>query len=590
MFKKAIGLLAAVSCSGFIVASCVTDNSTTNTTNESAQLKETPPNIIWFMAEDLSPKLPIYDDHLAHTPNINKIAENGLVFDNAFTTSGVCAPSHASIITGMHSTAIGTHHMRQAPSVIPNPGIPSYHAVPPADVKAFPEYLREAGYWTASYTKTDYQFGNPFTVWDEVSVTPHWRHREDKNQPFFVYFTFEITHEINVWPDWRKQEFFEEHNVNVARLKPDVLVRPPLDAQYVTQPEDVKLPPYYPDTPIIREDVARHYTSVSRMDRQIGELLDDLKEDGLLDSTIVMFTSDHGDGLPRAKRWMYDSGIKVPLVIHVPEKYRDSVNQYVGRTDKLVSAIDYAPTMLTMANVEVPKNMHGINIFNGKPNADREYIFAGRDRMDDKYDMIRAARDKRFKYVKNFNPEKPYTQPLTFMYQMPAMREILRLEKDNKLNEIQSAWLFKTKPQEELYDTFLDPYETNNLAGSHAYQSILLKMRSAMDNWRAEVGDLGELPEIEMAESMWPGGVQPTTKVPEIEFNKSRRELVIKATTEGASLAYRVKATDDDIDDPGTWRLYTKPVTLPISVNRVQVKAVRYGYKASPVKSIKTAP
>jgi N-sulfoglucosamine sulfohydrolase len=246
-----------------------------------------PPNILWISAEDMSPHLGAYGDALARTPNLDKLAAESIRFTNAFSTAPVCAPSRAAIITGMYQNAIGAHHMRTREDTVPElPG--PYLAVPPFYVKAFPEYLRASGYFTSNRFKTDYQFGAPFTIWDDLGKEAHWRHRPDKGQPFFSVFNLEVTHESSSFPRNRRP------------------------APRVTDPARVAVPPYYPDTPAVREELARLYDNVAVMDGQAGQLLRELEEDGLADSTIVFFWSDHGDGVPRAKRSLYEAGLRVP--------------------------------------------------------------------------------------------------------------------------------------------------------------------------------------------------------------------------------------------------------------------------------------
>ncbi len=530
------------------------------------------PNIIWLVAEDISPRLAAYGDSLAHTPNIDALARGGMVLEHAFTTSGVCAPSRAAIITGMYSTSIGTQHMRQQPSVIPMPGPPQYNAVPPPYVKAFPELLRQAGYWTASYHKTDYQFGQPFTVWDSVSYYPSWRDRVgvEKDQPFFIYYTFEITHEINIWPDSTKQRFFRDFIPDTSKLAPDVLKRPPFDEAYAVDPADVTVPPYLPDLPVTRQHIARLYDNASRMDVQIGTIMKQLEEDGLLDDTIVFFLADHGDCLPRAKRWVYDSGIKIPLVVHVPERYRRAGMAQPGRRGQLVSGVDSGPTVLDLAGVEIPDWVQGRSIFSAPK---RDYVFAGRDRIDNRYDTRRAVRDTRFKYIKNYFPEVPYSQYTTFLHQMPLMAEITRLKETRQLPPGQNYWLDGTKSAEELYDTNADPYEINNLAADPAYASDLIRLRQALLDWQAEVGDYEALPETEQAEAMWPGLVQPATAKPTLAIEDNR--IVLSSETAGASIGYRLNGASQ-------WRVYAAPLAAD-SVRHLETKAVRYGYGESAV-------
>ncbi len=529
-----------------------------------------PPNILWLVAEDISPRFAAYGDSLAHTPNIDALARNGIVFDNVFTTSGVCAPSRASIISGMYSTSIGTQHMRQRPSVIPMPGPPQYNAVPPAAVKAFPELLREAGYWTASYRKLDYQFGDPFTVWDTVNDYPSWRQRDarDRDRPWFVYNTFEITHEINIWPDSTKQRFFEEFIPDTSVLAPDVLQRPPFDERYTVDPAAVRVPPYLPDLPVTREHIARLYDNASRMDRQIDKIMKELEEDDLLDNTIIFFLSDHGDCLPRAKRWIYDSGLRIPLIVHLPERYRRAGFDQPGRSDRLVSGVDLGPTVLDLAGVPIPDWMQGRSLFDDPP---RKYVFAGRDRIDNRYDTRRAVGDGRFKYLKNYFPEVPYSQKTTFLHQMPLMATIVEMNQAGELPPVQSYWLDGTKPAEELYDTRTDPHELNNLAADPDYRADLVRLRQALTDWQAEVGDYGTMAETEQAEAMWPGGEQPVTADPEIRVADGRAEL--SSATEGASIAYRLAGDK-------RWQPYTAPFAVGEGA-ALEAKAIRYGWRES---------
>lgn len=531
------------------------------------------PNIVWIMAEDMNNHLVCYGEKLVHTPNIDWLAANGVRYTNAFTTSPVCAPSRASIITGMYSNDIGTQHMRQGKILTPAEGIPAYNAVPPPDVKAFTEYLRSDGYFCTNAFKTDYQVGTPFTVWDNHSFTASWRDRPNKEQSFFSCFTFQTTHEINVWPDSTKRRFFREFKVDTGRLEEDVKRRPKLEEKYIINPADVVLPPYYPDDSIVRQDYARHLTNVSRMDVQIGELMQKLKEDGLFDNTIIVFMGDNGDGIPRHKRWLYDGGLHVPLIIYVPQKWRSSISgKLTGVDSQLISFVDLAPTMLSITGKPAPKHMQG-KAFLGKQKtpSPRSYIYAARDRMDTKYDLQRAVRNKQFKYIKNYWPDTLYNQPLDFMYQMPMMQQLIRLKKQGKLNAVQNAWILEPKPAEELYDVTKDPYEIRNLAKDPAYKKVLLQMRKALEQWQQSLSDWLDTPEIIQAEKMWPGGRQPITTEPIVEVNNE--ELTLSCKTEGASIGYRYEGEK-------FWKLYHIPFKK-ISSKKLECKAVRYGYAES---------
>jgi N-sulfoglucosamine sulfohydrolase len=536
----------------------------------------TRPNILWISNEDMSPRLGAYGDPVARTPTLDALAKQSVRFTNAFTTAPVCAPSRAAIITGMYQPAIGAQHMRTTESTfaeLPGP----YLAVPPFYVKAFPEYLRAAGYYTTNNYKTDYQFGEPATVWDEVGTTAHWRNRPDKSQPFFSVFNLMITHE---------SQLFGQAN----RAKPRV-----------TDPARVQVPPYYPDTPAVREEIARFYDRIADMDGQVGQILKQLDEDGLADNPIVFYWSDHGDAFPRSKRSLYDSGLKVPLMIRWPGRLNPafpagSVN------DQLVSFVDLAPTVLALAGVDIPAHMQGRVLVGPKAQPEPQYVFAARDRMDMEYDMIRGARDRQYLYVRNFQPELPYVGLVQYRNQSLIMQELLRLQAEGRLTGPQTLWLQTHRPPEELYDTRADPHDVHNLAGDPAHAATLARMRGATTDWMTRIGDQGLINEAEMVQRMWPGGVQPVTAAPfilkrgstpapaaagegaaagggvardSVQSFSGPTEVEIYVPTQGASVSYTT--------DPGPnarWRLYAGPFRLQGPVT-VRAKAIRYGYRES---------
>ncbi len=532
-----------------------------------------PPNIIWFVAEDMSPRVSFYGDSTARTPTLDALAKKGIVFENVFTVSGVCAPSRSSMITGCYPSSIGTQHMRQSSGVIDLPGIPKYNAVPPPAIKAFPELLRKAGYWTASYRKLDYQFGTPFTIWDSISERPHWRQRNkaDNERPFFIYNTFEITHEINIWPDSTKHRFFQEYKIDTALLAQDVVQRPPLDSldHYISK-QDVVVPPYLPDTDLTRSHFIRHYYNIMRMDQQIGRIMSDLKEDGLEEDTILFFMSDHGDCLPRGKRWLYDSGTKVPLVVYIPKKYLPSGWKQSGRDDGLYSYLDVPPTVLEMAGITIPDWMQGKSILSTLQQHPRKFVYGARDRIDNRYDIRRSIRNDRFRYLQNFSPEKPYQQQQNFLEQMPLMHDILNKHREGSLTETQAAWLAESKPIHELYDLLKDPYEIKNVAEDPAYADTLQMLEKELLAWMKTSGDLYRINEMDQAEKAWPRGKQPKTAP--VLFQKKDGMLYLKSSTKGASIAYRTP-------DATRWELYGGPIA--VSGDSIIAKAVRYGYAES---------
>ena len=433
------------------------------------------PNILWITCEDISPHLGCYGDPEARTPNLDRLAGQGARYTNAFSISGVCAPSRSCLITGMYPTTLGTHHMR-----CDNP--------PPPHVKCFPEYLREAGYYRTNNVKTDYNFAPPPTAWDECSRKAHWRNRPDKDQPFFAVFNFTITHESQVGKG-------AEGNPNFKRNFPPEERHDPAKAQ---------LPPYYPDTPLVRKHWAHYYDLITFMDRQAGDILEQLEEDGLAENTVVFFFSDHGVGLPRAKRWMYDSGIHVPFIVRWPGHVEPNT-----ATDRLVSFVDFAPTALSLAGVSIPGHMQGRAFLGGQAAPPREHVFSARDRMDERYDIIRAVRDKRFKYIRNYEPDRPYAQHLDYPEGWPVMQEMRRVHEAGQLTQEQKLFFRDTKPLEELYDLSADPHEIHNLAESPEHQAVLKRMRRTLDEWILTTKDLGLVPEIELPAWRQTGGKKP---------------------------------------------------------------------------------
>jgi uncharacterized sulfatase len=517
----------------------------------------TRPNIVWISAEDLSPDLGVYGDGYAVTPTLDRLAREGARFTHAFSSAPVCAPSRSAIITGMYPTTIGSMHMRSK-------------AVPPAGVKAFTEYLRAAGYYCTNRAKTDYNFEAPpsnrppDTVWDESSNRAHWRNRPDPQQPFFAVFNITTTHEGQIRLD----------NAQFASVTAG------LDPSARHDPAKAVIPPYYPDTPLVRKDWARYYDLISVMDGQVKAILQQLEDDGLADRTIVFFWGDHGRGLPRAKRFPYDSGLRVPLIVRGPGLIAPG-----SVITDLVSLMDLGPTVLSLAGVPAPANMQGRAFLGAGKAPPREYVFGHRDRMDEAYDMMRTARDARYRYVRNFFPGRPYAQHIEYMEEMPTMREWRRRYKDHMnaigeeygtaLTPVQLLFMAPEKPPEELYDLESDPYEIRNLAGSPAHQAVMARMRAALDRWQKETADLGLVPERELRERMRPGGVWVKVAAPSIAETTQRPgavRLTLSSATPGASFAYTT-----DAGETPRWRLSTGVIELA-SPAMVRVKACRFGF------------
>lgn len=504
------------------------------------------PNIVWITCEDMSPHLGSYGEKVAKTPNLDKLAEQSIRYTNVFSTAGVCAPSRSAIITGMYQTAIGTHHMRVRKSLNAPEAYPAnfleYNAVVPPYVRAYPEYLREAGYYCTNNFKTDYQFDAPPTTWDEVGTKATYRNRPDKNQPFFAIFNIETSHEGKVH--------------QLAHL--------PL----LVNPDDVTVPPYYPDNKVIRNDIARFLTNVMRMDEEVGKIVQQLKDDGLYDNSIIFFYADHGDGLPYVKREILDRGLRVPLLVKMPNSTQNSV------TDRKISFIDLAPTLLSLANIPIPKHLHG-KAFLGKqvtPNG-HAYIFAARDRMDSEYDRVRSVHDGRFQYVRNYMANLPRYQHIRSRLAQPMMKEILRLKEAKELNPTVLRW-FESKPLEELYDVQNDPHQLNDLAKNPAYKAKLNELRGAFEAWSKQYDVYGDVPEMEMVANWWNGQKEaPTTAKPEIK--QQGNKIVLSCKTNGASIGYKTRQADK-------WKVYTGPFVHQTN-DSLYVVAQRIGYKRSEV-------
>ncbi len=425
------------------------------------------PNILWLSAEDISPHIACFGDPHAITPRLDQLASEGVRYSRTFTTAGVCAPCRSGIITGMYQTTIGTQHMR-------------CRAQLPPEIKPFTVYLREAGYYCSNNSKTDYQFTAPADAWDDSSGKAHWRRRTDRNKPFFSVFNFGGCHESGIASDGKYRSV-------TAGLSPDQRQ----DAAKLST-----FPPYYPESAAAREDWKRNYELITAMDAWAGDLIQQLKEDGLYEDTIIFFWSDHGVGLPRAKRWLYDSGTHIPLIVRIPEKYRQAGQGQPGvMLDQLVSSIDFGPTVLNLAGVNIPSHVQGQAFLGAATPAPRSYVYGARDRMDERYDIIRMVRDKRFKYIRNYEPLKTFYQYMNTPEKGATMASLRTRYEAGTLRPEAAAFFAPEKPVEELYDTQVDPHELNNLAADPRHASRLATMRRAHLDWVKETRDLGLIAE-----------------------------------------------------------------------------------------------
>lgn len=416
------------------------------------------PNILWITSEDNGPHLGCYGDDYADTPHLDALAEKGMRYDVCWSNAPVCAPARTTIIAGVYPTSFGSQHMRSAVPL-------------PKQIRTYPEVLRDLGYYCTNHTKEDYNYDNLTGIWNGSGKKAHWKNRE-ADQPFFAIFNFTISHESKI-------------------RNPHTLVHDPAKAP---------VPAYHPDIPEVRRDWAQYYDRLTEMDAQAGQRLKEVADAGLADDTIVFYYGDHGSGMPRSKRWPYNSGLHVPLIVYVPEKWKHlAPEEYSvgGTSSRLVSFVDLAATVISLAGEEPPANLHG-KAFMGKHQVEGpEYLYGYRGRMDERIDLVRSVRDQRYVYIRQYMPHRPCGQFLDYMFQTVTTQKWKQLFDEGKLNEAQSHF-WTPKPTEELYDLQADPDEVNNLADNPEYTQVLHRLRTAHQKWVLETRDIGFLPEAEM--------------------------------------------------------------------------------------------
>jgi arylsulfatase A-like enzyme len=449
------------------------------------------PNILWLVSEDNTTLLGCYGDPLARTPTLDKLAREGVLFERCFTQP-VCAPSRFTLITGTFAVSSGpAHHMRAQGKI-------------PTWLKGFPALLREAGYYAANNAKTDYNAPiNLKETWNASSRNAHYRNRPDAHQPFFSVFNHEVTHESRLFP---------EEDVALDFTP--------------TDPAKVRIPQYQPDTPEIRADWARYYDHLALMDSQIGAKLKSLAEHGLAENTIVFYYADNGGVLPRSKRFLQASGTHVPLIMYFPPKWRHLAPAAPGsRLSQPVSFVDFAPTVLSLTGVKIPDYMPG-RAFAGPKARTNEFVFCTRDRMDERYDMMRSVMDSRWLYIHNYHPDVPYVQPLDYMFQARGYQSWAQLARSGKLTPA-TAQFWGEKPTEELYDLAADPHNVTNLVNAPAHRATLNRMRAALKQHTLEIVDNGFLPEgsaLEGYEASRVAGAYPLERVFELANLASERK------------------------------------------------------------------
>jgi arylsulfatase A-like enzyme len=432
------------------------------------------PNILWITCEDISPYLGSYGDPYALTPNLDQLAKEGIRYIHAYANAPVCGVARSTLLTGLYATTTGTHHMRARTSL-------------PEQIPAYPAILRDAGYYCTNNVKTDYNSSyesKKETLWDECSKQAHWKNRPE-GTPFFAVFNITVTHESQLSAD-AIRGYLERNQI------PD---------QSRIRPEEIRLPPYHPDLPEIRNDWVRYHDLITLMDQMVGELLKEVEEAGLTENTIVVFNSDHGGHLSRSKRYIYNVGTQVPLIIYLPEKWQHLSRQKAGTSDsRLVSFIDFPKTFLSICGSEVPASMQG-SVFLG-PNVEKEpdYIHFYRDRMGSRSDFSRAVTDGRYYLIRNFNPHRPRGRDSRYGYWVQANWGAWEEHYNAGFcNDLQSQF-YEAKPALELFDTQNDPWHINNLAGDPAQAERLQILSENMDRWMLDTRDAGLIPESMFAD------------------------------------------------------------------------------------------
>lgn len=435
------------------------------------------PNILWITAEDLSPHLGCYGDPYALTPHLDRLADRGVRYERAFATAAVCSPARSTLITGLYATSLGTQRLRSQFPV-------------DREIRGFTAWLREAGYYCSNNVKTDYNVRDEAAfiadAWDESSPRAHWRNRQF-GQPFFAVFNYMTTHQSRT-SVWSEEEFERE-------------IGSRLSAAERHDPAAAHLPPYYPDTAEARRAWARYHDCITRMDTEVGGLLAQLEGDGLAQDTLVFFFGDHGMGMPRGKRVLHDSGLQVPLIAFFPEEWRHLAPAAAGgTTDRLVSFVDFAPTMLSLAGAQIPPSMQGVAFLGPAAGKARAYVYGARDRVDEVYDLSRSVRDERWLYLRNYLPHLSWMQPERYSDASTFRREFRRLAAAGQLGPGPQTYAAPRRAIEELYDTHADPHQLKNLAHDPAQQERLAALRGELRRWLVETRDVGFLAEPQVWE------------------------------------------------------------------------------------------
>jgi len=479
-----------------------------------------PPNIVWIISEDNSPLIGAYGDSLAHTPNIDRLAGQSVQFEHAYANAPVCAPSRSTLINGVYASALGTQHMRSSQP------LPEYF-------QHFPWYLRQAGYFTTNRMKKDYNTPLKPGTWSQDNW---WNWDEafsgwDEEKPFFLMYNTWMSHEGKIH---RKAGDSLENYVRGTLEAFGVEEDPKsLMDKFEFDPDAISLPAYHPDLPTIRQDWAYYYKCIALMDYEVGLILDKLEQDGLLDDTIVFYFSDHGGVLPRSKRFIYNSGLRVPLLVHLPEKYSQWSEQLQSISNSVVEFVDLAPTVLEMAGVATPDHFSGVSLLSNDPDA-RSVAFGFRGRMDERYDSVRTATNGKFRYVRDYVPHRKEGGKVRFLWMAASMRAWEQAYKDGNTNDAQSLF-WEPNPSEALFDTSKDPDEVKNLIDEPQYADLVSQFRKEVDDWMIESRDTGLIPEPMMVHLA--AGAAPYDWIRSME-------IPYRSLLDAANLAIRANASD----------------------------------------------
>lgn len=435
-------------------------------TVEPSAIELAPPNIVWITSEDNSKHyMKLFDAKGVETPHIKALADQGIKFTRAFSNAPVCSVARSTLISGCYAPRVGVQFHRKIEKV----NLPD-------GVEMYPAYLRKAGYYTSNNSKEDYNFNKPDDVWDDSSKTATWRSRA-AGQSFFHISNIGTTHESRLH---FTQEDMENYQMKNEVSKTDIF-------------------PFHPNTNLFQFTNGYYRDKIQQMDQQLGDIVSELTQDGLMDETFIFYFGDHGGVLPGSKGYIYETGLHVPLVVYVPKKYQHLVSQSTGTENNgFVSFIDFGATVLNLAGVSKPAGIDGSPFIGPnvsmKEVAGRDEVFCYADRFDEKYDLTRSYRKGNYKYIRNYSPFNFDGLMNNYRYKQLAYAEWWQLYKENKLNDVQSQF-FKARDAEQLFDLESDPYETKNLASDPEYRTIRNQMRTLLTNKLKALPDLSFYPE-----------------------------------------------------------------------------------------------